>query len=332
MHQLLIKYLNNQCNARELERVLAYLKTEEGQQQLGALMDQEMKEYDQISSQQDADYDQVFKRIKANLQTEKPQEAKQLSMPLYKRWYGVAAVISGFMLISSVYLLIVQQPKATTYQTAYGETRTISLPDGSSVILNANSSIQLLDDFEEQREVWLKGEAFFEIEEVESKDKSGYIKFTVHTDRLDVEVLGTSFNVQDWQEKTQIVLASGKVRLRSSSNQELTMEPGELAEVTKDQQSIQKKIVNPEIYSAWTENRLFCNETPLHEVASTIAHRFGKEVIFQEESLKNVAITGTLPLQNLTLLSDVLQESLTIKIHINEDKLLISKSKEKPAQ
>jgi ferric-dicitrate binding protein FerR (iron transport regulator) len=274
--------------------------------------------------------DEVFERIKRRIGIEDPQLVAA-NVHFSKRWYAVAATVSGLVLLAALSWFYFQQPSSILYKTSFGETRTIGLPDGSLVTLNANSSLRLMDNFEDQRQVWLKGEAFFEVEEVRNMHETGFIKFIVHTERLDVEVLGTAFNVQDWRQKTQVVLTSGKVKLKSANKQEMTMQPGDLAEISEGEISIEKKEVNPVLYTSWKENKLFCEDTPLSEIADLVRNRYGREVIFQQKNLKDITVTGTLPLQNLTLLTEVLQESLKINILANEGKLVISKN-EKPAQ
>jgi ferric-dicitrate binding protein FerR (iron transport regulator) len=146
-----------------------------------------------------------------------------------------------------------------------------------------------------------------------------------------VEVLGTAFNVQDWQKKTQVVLAHGKVRLKAANQQEMTMKPGELAEITDGGSGIEKKEVNPVIYTSWKENKLYCDDTPLAEIADLIQYRYGKKVIFRQAGLREITISGTLPLSDLALLTKVLQESMKINIQTYETEIVISKN-EKPAQ
>ena len=332
MHQLLIKYLENRCSAEELDEVLAYIKTVEGQQHLAELMDQDIYEgfTDSFAADEEAVDERVLARIKSSISKERT-EPKAKRSSLYRKWYAIAASLTGILLVAVLSFLYIQQPTYILYETAFEETKTISLPDGSLVTLNANSSLRLSDDFHDEREVWLKGEAFFEVEEVSRKQEAGLIKFTVHTDRLDVEVLGTAFNVQDWQKKTQVVLAHGKVRLKAANQQEMTMLPGELAEITEGKSRIKKIEVNPELYTSWKENKLYCDDTPLSEIADLIRFRFGKEVYFQQDNLGDITITGTLPLQDLSLLSKILQETLKINIQAYETKIVISKN-EKPAQ
>ena len=99
----------------------------------------------------------------------------------------------------------------STYVTRYGETQTILLPDSSTVLLNANSRLTLSTDWTDTREVWLEGEAFFRVRKIKritSPASAEHVKFIVRTDRLNVEVLGTEFNVRQRSEKTAVLLKS----------------------------------------------------------------------------------------------------------------------------
>lgn len=319
MHQLLIKYRENRCDAQELDQVLAYLKTEAGQQHLAKLLDDEPTGLSP-SSAADADYDGVFDRINERIVRKQPRPMAKRGF-ISRRRFSAAATVALLLLATTAWFFG-QNTSGTTYQTAYGETQVVTLPDGSVVTLNAHSRLTLSDDFDVRREVWLEGEAFFEVEKVQDEAQNS-IKFAVHTDRLRVEVLGTSFNVQDWDEKTQVVLKSGKVKLTSATHKAVTMEPGELAEVTETSQTIRKKVVNPDRYSAWTESRLRCDDTPLQEIATVIERRFGKRVIFEQEKLRKITVTGTMPLHKLTLLIEVLEASLPVAIQVDEEALTI---------
>ena len=319
MHRLLIKYRENRCDAQELDQVLAYLKTDAGQQHLAKLLDSEPTL--SSSSAPDTDYDRVFDRINERIARKPPQPTAKEAL-IGRRWFSAVAAAVAFLLLAATTWLLIQGVNPTTYQTAYGETQVVTLPDGSVATLNAHSRLTLSNDFETRREVWLEGEAFFEVEKARDEAQKS-IKFVVHTDRLRVEVLGTSFNVQDWDEKTQVVLTSGKVQLTSATHEAVTMEPGELAEVTETSQTIRKKVVDTDRYSAWTNNRLRCDDTPLAEIATVIERRFGKRVVFQQTELRKVAVTGTMPLHSLLLLTEVLEASLPITILVNEETLII---------
>ncbi len=109
-----------------------------------------------------------------------------------KRWYWIAASVGVFLMLVISLTIRVSQPAIITHKTSYGETQLIKLPDSSSVLLNANSSISYQEDWLEssERNVTLMGEAFFNVHH--TKD---HRRFFVHANAVTVEVLGTSFNV-----------------------------------------------------------------------------------------------------------------------------------------
>jgi len=323
MHDLIIKYLNNQCSPAEADQVLRYLQTPDGQRHLEKIMSEEASDLNRVADRE-PDYDQIFSKIHSTVEANSDATSKVI--PLYRRWYAVAAAVSAVLLVAT-WLLLLQPNQSELYQTAYGETKVIELNDGSSVTLNANSTLKVSTSHD-IREVWLQGEAFFEIEEVvldngvQGNDE--LVKFIVHTQELDVVVVGTSFNVQNWDDKTQVVLNSGKVWLEANT-EKLTMEPGEVAELNSEGQVIKTSVANPNIYSAWKENKLVCRNTTLEEIADVIYHRFGYSAEFTDDSLQLLSITGTLPLHQLTLLTETLQESLNITIQSDGQTLMFEK-------
>ncbi|MGB3585887.1 MAG: FecR domain-containing protein [Tunicatimonas sp.] len=322
MHNLLIKYLNNQCNSEEADQVLRYLQTPDGQRHLERIMSEEAGSLNQITDRE-PNYDQIFSKIHSAIEV---NSASAKVIPLYRRWYAVAAAVSTLLLVATWWFLLQPAPPEV-YQTAYGETQTIKLNDGSVVTLNANSILKVATN-DDIREVWLTGEAFFEIEEVllneGNQGHAELVKFVVHTQELDVVVVGTTFNVQNRDEKTQVVLNSGKVWLEADT-EKLVMEPGEVAERTSQGKMVKTTTVNPSVYSAWKENKLVCRNTTLAEIAEVIYHRFGHTAEFANDSIRSLSITGTLPLHQLPLLTETLQESLNITIQYDGQTLVFEK-------
>ena len=106
----------------------------------------------------------------------------------------------------------------TSYETSYGEQRTISLPDGSEVVLNAKSAINFTEkDWETNRSIQLIGEAFFKV-------KKGST-FSVQTPNGLVTVLGTQFNIKDTDTFFEVVCYEGKVSV-TNNKKEYVLSPG----------------------------------------------------------------------------------------------------------
>lgn len=242
-------------------------------------------------------------------------------------YYKIAAVFIGLLVSTVSLFLLINQPHEK-FTTTYGEIKNITLPDGSSIVLNANSSVQFnsIWDSGEDREVWLHGEAFFNI-----SHKNDNQKFLVRTDQLNVEVLGTRFNVNTRRNNTKVVLNSGKVKLnpKDQLDDEIYMDPGELVEFSGADKKITKKVVNPDHFSSWKTNQLIFKATPLSEVAQTLEDNYGWTVEFEDEIIKTYQFTGTVSTgskENINILLFTISEVFNIEI-LEENNQMIFKYK-----
>ena len=212
------------------------------------------------------------------------------------------------------------------YSTAYGETQHILLPDSSSVVLNANSTLTISSDWPDEsqpaenqmREVWLEGEAFFDV-----KKMANPTRFIVHTTDLKVEVLGTRFDVNSRQEKTRVVLDEGKVNLLTRNQPELVMKQAELVELSKEHARFQKKLVNPESYISWRHDELIFEATPITEIIDILTYNYGYQVVIRDNTVSQEMIfTGNAPANDITLLLEMLSETFDISISQQEKKIV----------
>lgn len=241
-------------------------------------------------------------------------------------WYKAAA---SLLLCACVYFVYTQWQSTSylNYHTAYGETKTIVLPDSSTVILNSNSTLKFPRNWEEKpvREIWLEGEAFFSI-----VHKVNDQPFKVHTDEgVDVEVLGTTFNVYHRTDETKVVLNTGKIKLHlpsSSAAQDITMKPGDLIEYK--QKSYSKRVVNPAIYSAWTEKKLVLDHTSLREMVEMMRDNFGVELEVSSDSLLNQTVSGSMPIEDPESLINSIAQTFQLKVLKKRNKYLMYEIKE----
>ena len=222
------------------------------------------------------------------------------------RWYYPAASFAVLALVATFWFYGAED--APSYQTAYGEVKQWVLPDGSQVTLNANSSLRY-QQHGSQREVWLQGEGFFEV--VHTSDDQ---TFVVHTRGPEVAVLGTAFYVNNREEQVRVVLNSGWVSVRHEQ-QEVRMVPGELVAYHEATHRLSKQLTDPDLHSAWKDNQLIFDRTPLSEIAQLLKDRYGFEVIFEDASVGKEAFTGTFPADRIAVLLKTLQKStpMTIK-------------------
>jgi ferric-dicitrate binding protein FerR (iron transport regulator) len=237
----------------------------------------------------------------------------------------VAAAVSLLLIALAAWFVLEKFRGETIYQTAYGEIRTITLPDQSVVTLNANSQLTLPRNWNSQasREVWLEGEAFFDV-----KHLSTHQKFLVHTsDNFTIEVLGTSFNVFKRESGTRVVLQSGKVKLNIGNAQkaaDLIMRPGELVELEPEKGTYSRKTVNPQIASAWKSRKLIFDNTPLSDIVSLLKESYGLQVNVSHPDLLNKKVFGSCPTDDVDVLLAAISKPFGLSVTRNGNEVFIS--------
>jgi ferric-dicitrate binding protein FerR (iron transport regulator) len=237
--------------------------------------------------------------------------------PLRKRWWiGAAAAI--LIIIGSLTFLKFN-PSRPVLDTPYGQISTNQLPDGSTMILNANSTAKLSEGWKDgkDREVWLDGEAFFKVTKTLQKSR-----FIVHTGNLDVIVTGTQFNVLHRENKTTVLLTEGSVILRTSDGKELAMKPGDY--VVMDDKAVETKPVKEEDVLAWKDNRLSFDNTSLKEVAQIIHNHYGVRVTLADDEVAGQSLTGIMPNNNLDILLKAIEMGTSIKIDRTDKEIVFS--------
>ncbi|GAB3162783.1 FecR family protein [Telluribacter humicola] len=218
------------------------------------------------------------------------EDIEKPSRPFYQ-WrpipYLAAASVILFLLVG--FWFYQKQPSTLTYTTPYGLIQEIKLADGTVVTLNARSELKVIENIAENkvREVWLQGEAYFKV------SKSKDVKFIVHTPETQVEVLGTEFNVNTRREKTQVVLAEGNVQLISATHRNIVMRPGQMA-IVKDDNQVQLKTVQPQLYDSWKESILIMDDKPVSEIVEIMNDTYGLKLYFADSSLLNKKLSGKL--------------------------------------
>ena len=236
-----------------------------------------------------------------------------------KRWWlSAAAALLLLTGLFTVYKLV--QPSTKKFDALYGEIATKQLPDGSTMILNANSTAKLSEGWTEgkDREVWLEGEAFFKVTKTAQKSR-----FIVHTANLDVIVTGTQFNVLHRNNKTTVLLTEGSVILRSADGKELAMKPGDYVEM--DNQLVEKKEARPENVLAWRDSKIVFDNTPLSKAIQQIKDHYGVSIQLGDPTLADKRLTGILPNNDLDDLLEAIEAAAEIRIVKEGDDIILTR-------
>jgi ferric-dicitrate binding protein FerR (iron transport regulator) len=213
--------------------------------------------------------------------------------------------------------------------TQYAEIKKLQLPDHSTITLNAHSVIRYDKkwDTSKPREVWLTGEAYFEVAHLHKGTapvKPGE-RFIVHANGVDVEVLGTSFSINNRHEAAQIILTSGSIELKFTDKKinNILMKPGEMVKYTKASQKIEKQTAGPLTTSAWKEHRLEFDQTSLKEVLQLLKDDYGLEATVEDPELWNKTISGTISSDSTDLVIKGLSVLLDINIEQKNQTLIL---------
>jgi transmembrane sensor len=245
-----------------------------------------------------------------------------------RRWLLAAASVLLIVLTSAIFLYL-NRPVTQLARTGYGQKKEITLPDNSTVLLNANSRVKYLANMNgrKAREVWVEGEALFNVKH-KNKDvnniKDGE-RFIVHLSNLDVEVLGTTFTVTDRRSNENVALLKGSIKITASNGETILMQPGDKVVLSEGNKQLQKEVVDAEKLASWKDNRLTFENTSLNDVIKMIEENYGYKVIVSDPSLLDKKITGTISSENQDVLFKALQVIFNVNLQLSGNTITISK-------
>lgn len=239
----------------------------------------------------------------------------------------------GWLVAASVSLLLLaggwfvkESILYNTITTGSRQLRAVSLPDGSTVALNSNSSLRVprVGYGWLSRNVVLTGDAVFDIRHMANNQP-----FVVQAaNGLAVEVLGTEFSVCSRAARAEVVLKRGKVNLHyATANQpprNLLMKPGD--RVTLDDKGalqLQSRADTTQ-FAHWRYRLFSFNDTSLREVASQIQTVFGVTVQLSDPTLARRTLTGTIRAGSSDELADALAELLNLRVSHRDQHIIFS--------
>lgn len=178
-------------------------------------------------------------------------------------------------------------PQINTLTIPRGGEYQLILSDGTRIWMNAESTLRYPTSFvEEKREVFLEGEAFFEV----AKDAKH--PFIVHTSRHSVEVLGTSFNISAYPDyKVYTTLAEGRIKV-STARASVVLNPDQQAVIEPDNDDILTRDVPAYLFTSWAKGNYEFRNTSLAEIVAQLSRWYNVDIYFKNESLKDKRFAG----------------------------------------
>jgi len=239
----------------------------------------------------------------------------------YRKWELAATVLLLVTTSLGIWKIATTSNFQTHHIAHYGEWKTIDLPDGSTVYLNANSTLKIAGNWttDNNRKVRLEGEAYFNVVK-KSRTKA---KFQVITDNLTIEVLGTQFNVNTKSENTEVFLEEGKIKLDLGES-DATMTPGDFVVYSKTNKKIlaQKKITT-DLPGGWRNGVLTIKNKTVDQITKIIENIYGLHIVVENDTLKSEIRTIAIPIDRLELAIPILETTLQVKIERKGNQLII---------
>lgn len=318
---LLKKYISNTCNPQELEKVSAVIRSGNFKAEWEQVLEEEAaKDMADDSPFEEPDFhsEKIFQRINSTIT---PVRKFRIQPWLT----GVAAALLLTFSIGYLFLKpgILPESNRTVLRlvSPRGQQKKITLSDGTQVILNCGSTLTCKAQFNDtKREVYLDGEAFFNVKHDDKKP------FLVHSGRLHIQVLGTSFNVRAYRSdaKTTVSVASGKVGVNSNrSSGTYMLLPGDLISYNHNNEFKTSKISREEIL-AWQKGTLIFHMETIREIAPVLERYYGVSITIHHNQSAAKQVTASFTRKTLSQVLEILSQTSDFKYVINKNKVFIN--------
>lgn len=222
---------------------------------------------------------------------------------------------------------IQKNPVLNQVVVPFGQRHKVLLSDGTLVQLNAGSKLTFPAAFTgKTREVYLKGEGFFEVSKNEKQP------FIVKTDYIDIKVLGTTFNIAAYDDERILttVLVEGKVNVSQKdkllANDVYTLSPGQGCFYSIDTKNSVVKNVDVTEHILWKEGLFNFKDKPLRDVVSRVHKYFNRPIQIENDRLANTLVSGKLVLSDdIAEVTEYLAKTVEGNYEITADGLIVLK-------
>ncbi len=251
----------------------------------------------------------LFSKIK------KPEKRPKSIFHNFRKYFAYAATV---LLVAGIYLLYnlltAEQfgTSVNTVVTMRGQQSGLILPDNSEVFLNYDTKITYDNLFGiKNRKLQLTGQAFFNV----SKNKN--LEFRIETAKFEVEVKGTTFDVNAYPDNQLLILAvySGKVQLKLTDKHkhQLQLGPGEMAVLDQSNNKLRKQRFEPEKQKSWKNGVLYFNDTNMKDVLQQLSRKYNLEIDVKNPSIYKSVFTATIKDESFSDVFRLMEYSCNIK-------------------
>jgi ferric-dicitrate binding protein FerR (iron transport regulator) len=329
---LLAKYMAGETSTRETEAIQKWTEDRPENKALLQEVNSDWKKMDNMNVRYDVD--SAWNKLHSRIVTENvpddtaitPVKSRTLihhfSAPLRVAASLVLLAILGVALVAITGRMLTIQ--VTASQAEKG--KMITMPDGSSVTLNANTRLKYARNFgKRHRDVTLNGEAFFEVTTDKMKP------FRINAGNARIKVLGTSFNVNTQKNNNQVevFVSTGIVELSEASNEDnkILLHPGNIG-IVRDNKALSAKTAENENAIAWKTGELSFDETPLSEVIPVLNDVYDVNIVVTEAGIETIRINGEYhsdPIDQILQIICTQNEENQLKVAKSADTIYLSR-------
>lgn len=259
-----------------------------------------------------------------------PMMKKQISKELHRiirkqRWHrymkyaAIITVILSTSLGLYTWLDMPEDNQMVAVNVKKGSKADLMLPDGTHVQLNAGTNLQYDVNNNKRRLVKLSGEAFFEVA------KNPECPFKVMVNDIEIEVLGTSFNIKSYNHNTvETSLITGRIKISGKSlPQEYILSPGEKATYCATSKVLKITQADTHVEAGWCDNFLIFESAPLNEVIAQIERWYGVNIELHRKEIANDLLSGSFRHESVENIIESLSIQYNFKYKIHKDIITI---------
>lgn len=313
IQDIISKFLAGTAAAEELQHLEEWRKeSQENLEELEA-MQQILLVSEGMTAYKDYNVDEAWDRVASQSISDKPKESKVLA--LYKSTW-IAAAISLFLL-AIISVFYINKQKVQTHFTALQQVETYALPDGSTIVLNQNSSADINEAFATNPIVNVEGKAYFNVEK-QAEGKT----FTVELNKGHIEVVGTAFTIINLPNQLEIAVNEGHV-IYVLDNRRIDLHEGDkISVIDRDILKTSGQLRN---FNSWVFNRLVFKGVSLRTAIDDLEAHFNVQFsILKGIALSTCQISGTYENQSLSSILDEWSTLLNLSYSIEGSQVIIS--------
>ena len=318
------KVLDNEATKKEVKLVTRWFKTKEGIDWLSKRMDKDEQEI--TLGHEDEWVDHEIPSVVMYHEIMKQLHRKKIRRFIFQ----AAAILIPIVLFLGLFIkvdsqidLFADDSDIQEICVPKGEKLHVIFQDGSSVYLNADSRIRFPKKFAyNSRNVQLDGEGYFEIEKNSSRP------FNIGLDKVNVKVLGTTFDIKAYNDDNFICVAlhTGLVELSSKNFKTVNLNPGEQAVYDKTTHTC--KITKPKNIAdtnSWKEDKLVFNHASLKDVIKTLSRTYNVSFTIRDQEISKYTYTITLKGKDLKTSLKELEKIVPVHFIQTKDTIYVYK-------